>query len=67
MKFCRLRLDRKNTRVSTLLAGQRVGICQVDDQTWQDRFVDFNLGCFDMQTGRLDSRSNLLSPKVLTM
>ena len=40
----RLCLDRKKIHISTVLAGQRVGIRQVDDQIWQVSFMNYDLG-----------------------
>jgi len=44
-----------------------VGIRQVDDRIWQVSFMDYGLGYFDMETGRLDPGPNPFGPKVLTM
>ncbi len=63
----RLSLDRKKIHISTVLAGQRVGIGQVEDQIWQVSFMDYGLRCFDMESGRLDPGPNPFGPKVLTM
>ncbi len=63
----RLCLDRKKIHISNVLAGQRVGIRQVDDQIWQVSFMDYDLGYFDLETGRLDPGANPFGPKVLTM
>jgi putative transposase len=62
-----LRLYRKKIHISTVLAGQRVGIRQVDDQIWQVSFTNYDLGYFDMETGRPDPGPNPFGPKALTM
>ncbi len=63
----RLCMDRKKINLSTVLSGQRVGIRQVDDQIWQVSFMDYDLGYFDLESGRVEPGPNPFGPKVLTM
>ena len=44
-----------------------MGIRQVDDQIWQVSFTNYDLGYFDMETGRPDPGPNPFGPKALTM
>jgi putative transposase len=53
--------------VSMVFAGQNVGDRQVSDRIWLVSFVDYDLGCFDGETRRLEPIENPFSPKVLLM
>jgi len=53
--------------VSTVLAGQCVGIRQVEGQIWQVSLIDYDLRYLDMETVLMDPGSNPFGPKVLTM
>ena len=45
-----------------------VGIREVADQVWLVSFMDFDLGSFDHEQGRVEPALNLFAPeKVLTM
>jgi putative transposase len=45
-----------------------VGIREVADQVWLVSFMDFDLGFFDHEQGRVEPAPNLFAPeKVLTM
>ena len=50
----------------SVLAGQRVGVMQVEDQIWQVSFMDYDLGYFDMDSCRLEPGPNPF-PRVFTM
>jgi transposase InsO family protein len=63
----RLCLERKKINLSTVLAGQNVGVKQVDDQIWQVSFMDYDLGFFDMDSCRVEPGPNPFGPRVLTM
>jgi len=41
-------LHRKKINVSTVLAGQRLGIKEVDDGIWLVSFMRYHLGYFDL-------------------
>jgi hypothetical protein len=49
------------------LAGQAVGIKQVEDHIWLTSFMDYDLGYFDDETCRLEPLPNPFGPKVLPM
>jgi putative transposase len=53
--------------LSTVFAGQRVGIKQVSDLIWLVSFMDYDLGYFDHETCRLEPIENPFGPKVLPM
>jgi len=45
----RLCLHRKKINISTVLAGQRLGIKEVDDGIWLASFMHYDLGYFDLE------------------
>jgi putative transposase len=53
--------------LSTVFAGQNVGIKKVSDSIWLVTFMDYDLGFFDQETGRLTSVDNPFGAKVLPM
>lgn len=53
--------------LSHVLAGQEVGITQVDDKTWLVSFMDYDLGYFDEVSGRFEPGPSPFCPKVLPM
>jgi len=63
----RICLERRKISLSTVLAGQNVGIKQVDDQIWQVSFMGYDLGFFDMDSCRVEPGPNPFGPRVLTM
>ena len=60
-------MNRKKIMLSSLLAEQRVGVMQVEDQIWQVSFIYYDLGYFDMDSCRLEPEPNPFRPRVLTM
>jgi putative transposase len=63
----RVCFKRKKIHLSTVLAGQNVGIKQVDDRTWLVSFMQYDLGFFDDETCRLGSAENPFGARVLPM
>ena len=63
----RLCLYRKKINLSTCLAGQGVGIKEVDDGIWLVRFMDYDLGYIDLEEKTLQPLNNPFGPKVLPM
>jgi transposase InsO family protein len=63
----RICMERKKVNLSTVLAGQLVGVRQVDDQVWQVSFMDYDLGYFDLDSCRVEPGDNPFGPQVLTM
>ncbi len=57
--------NRRKINVSTVFAGQDVGVRQVSDRIWPVSFMDYDLGCFDDETYRLEPVENRFKPKVL--
>jgi transposase InsO family protein len=64
----RICVGRRKINLSTVFAGQCVGIRQVDEQIWLVSFMDYDLGFFDRDEGRVEPAPNPFVPeKVLTM
>ncbi len=58
----------RKINLGSVLAGQMVGIREVADQVWLVSFMDFDLGFFDHEQGRVEPAPNPFAPeKVLTM
>jgi putative transposase len=63
----RICFGRRKINLSTVFAGQNVGIKEVSDRIWLVSFMDYDLGFFDHETGRLGSADNPFAAKVLPM
>jgi putative transposase len=64
----RICMGQRKINLSTVFAGQVVGIREVDDQVWLVSFLDFDLGFFDRDEGRVEPAPNPFEPeKVSTM
>jgi hypothetical protein len=50
-----------------VLAGQKVGVKQVDEHIWLVTFMDYDLGYFDDETCRLEPIDNPFGSKLLPM
>jgi hypothetical protein len=59
----RLCLHRKKINISTVLAGQRVGIKEVDQGIWLVSFMQYDLGYFDLEQRTLQPLENPFGPK----
>ena len=63
----RICLGNKEISFNTDFAGQAVGIKEVHDDTWLVSFMDYDLGCFDLETRVLKPLENPLGPEVLPL
>lgn len=63
----RLCLYRKKINLSRSLAGQAVGIKEVDDGIWLVSFMDYDLGYIDLEEKTLQPLDNPFGPKVSPM
>ena len=63
----RICLGNRKINLSTVFAGQNVGIKEVADQVWLVSFMQYDLGFFDHETGRITSAENPFGAKVLPM
>ncbi len=60
-------MDRKRINLSPVLAGQRVGIKEVDDGNWIVGFMQYDLGYIDLEQKALQPRDNPFGPRLLPM
>jgi transposase InsO family protein len=63
----RLCLYRKKINLSKSLAGQAVGVKEVDSGIWLVSFMDYDLGYIDLEERTLQPLHNPFGPKVLPM
>src|SRR5215471_16725014 len=63
----RICLGTRKINLSTVFAGQNVGIKEVADKVWLVSFMQYDLGFFDHETGRITSAENPFGAKVLPM
>ena len=63
----RICYKRRKINLSTVFAGQKVGVKQVSDNIWLVSFMQYDLGYFDHETCRLEPIENPFSVKVLPM
>lgn len=62
----RLCLHRKRINISTVLAGQKLGIKEVDDDIWLVSFMHYDLGYFDLEQKTLQPLDNPFALKPVT-
>ncbi len=64
----RICLGRRKINLSSVFAGQLVGIREVDQDIWQVSFLEYDLGYFDEKRDRVEPGPSPFAPdKVLTM
>jgi putative transposase len=63
----RICIGRRKINLSTVFAGQNIGIKQVSDQVWLVSFMQYDLRFFDHETDRVTSAENPFGAKVLPM
>jgi putative transposase len=63
----RLCFGRRKINLSTVFAGQKVGVKEVSDRIWLVSFMHYDLGYFDHESCRLESAENPFGAKVLPM
>jgi hypothetical protein len=63
----RLCLYRKKINLSLCLAGQAVGIKEVEDGIWLVSFMHYDLGYVDLEEKALQPLENPFGPTVLPM
>jgi transposase InsO family protein len=61
----RICLHRKKINLSTVFAGQAVGIKEVEEGIWLVSFMDYDLGYIDLEDKTLQPLDNPFGPKVL--
>ena len=60
-------MHRKRVNISTVLAGQRLGIKEVDDGIWLVSFLDYHLGYIDLEQKTLQTLDNPFGTRLLPM
>ena len=66
--YCgRICIGGRKINFSRVFAGQAVGIREVEDRIWQVSFMDYDLGYFDEEIGRVEPGDNPFATKVLPM
>ena len=63
----RICIGKRKINFSTVFAGQKIGIREVDDKIWLVSFMRFDLGFFDERENRVEPRDNPFNVKVLPM
>ena len=63
----RICMHRKRINVSTVLAGQRLGIKQVDEGVWIVSFMSYDLGFIDLEQKTLQPLDNPFGPRLSPM
>ena len=63
----RICMHRKKINISTVLAGQRVGIKEVDDGIWIVSFMRYDLGYIDLEQRTLQPLDNPFGPRLSPM
>jgi hypothetical protein len=63
----RICMHRKRVNISTVLAGQRVGIKEVDEGIWRVSFMHYDLGYIDLEQKTPQSLDNPFGPRLLPM
>lgn len=63
----RICLHRKKISLSTVFAGQAVGIKEIDEGIWLVSFMDYDLGYIDLEERTLQPLDNPFGPRVSPM
>ena len=63
----RICMHRKKINISTVLAGQRLGIKEVDDGIWIVSFMHYDLGYIDLEQKTLQPLDNPFGPRLSPM
>ena len=64
---CRICMQRKRINVSTVLAGERLGIKEVDEGIWIVSFMSYDLGFIDLEQKTLQPLDNPFGPRLSPM
>jgi len=63
----RICMHRKKINISTVMAGQRLGLKEVDDGIWVVSFMDYDLGYIDLEQKTLQPIDNPFGSRVSPM
>ena len=64
-KCGRICMGHRKINLSTVFAGQVVGVSEVADKIWLVSFMDFDLGFFDEDCGRVEPAPNPFLPTTM--
>ena len=68
MTHCgRICIGKRKISLSHVFASQAVGIREFEDKTWLVSFMQYDLGLFDHETGRVECADNPFKAKLLPM
>ena len=59
-------MGQRKINLSTVFAGQVVGLREVEDQVWLVSFLGFNLGFFDRDEGRVEPAPDPFGPETVS-
>ena len=60
-------MHRKKINISTVMAGQRLGVKEVDDGIWLVTFMTYDLGYIDLEQKTLQPIDNPFGPRLSPM
>jgi hypothetical protein len=60
-------MGKRKINLSTVFAGQNVGVQEVSDKIWLVSFMKYDLGHLDQEVGSITSAENPCGAKVLPM
>ena len=60
----RICMHRKKINISSVFAGQRLGIKEIDDGIWLVSFLHYDLGYIDLEQKTLQPLDNLFGPRL---
>ena len=63
----RICIGKRKINLSQAFAGQTVGVREVSEKIWLVSFMDYDLGFFDHESGRVECAENPFGAKVLPM
>jgi putative transposase len=64
---CRVCFATRKINLSTVFAGQNVGVKEVDEKVWLISFMHYDLGFFDHESNRFECAESPFAAKVLPM
>jgi len=60
-------MGRRKINLSIVFAGQNIGVREVADRIWLVSLMNYDLGLFDQECGRVTSAENPFAAEVLPM
>ena len=60
----RIWMDRERINIATVLAGQKIGIKEVDEGIWLVSFLDYDLGYIDLEQKTLQRLDDPFGPRL---